>query len=106
MADQASVRVRSPCRRAVVYLVATLLAPVLFLYPAGMGGYDGFATPQMMLKHGAWAPADSPASLVYRAFEGLYLLWLLSLLNLPVALTMLSGESCPARQPRAAEAPG
>ena len=76
----------------IAYLAVTAVFSVALFYPAmvyydlaGMGGYDGFASPEMMLKHGAWAPATSGHTFVYHAFEALALLWLLALMNLPVA---------------------
>jgi hypothetical protein len=47
------------------------------VYPdlAGMGGYDGFASPKMMLDHGAWrADAERPKA-VYLMFAAIYVTW-------------------------------
>ena len=46
----------------VVYFLLSAELPILLLYPAlvygdlsGMGGYDGFATAEMMITYGSWA---------------------------------------------------
>jgi hypothetical protein len=62
------------------------LYPALIFYDlAGMGGYDGFASPAMMVEYGAWA-STSGSSLVYTLFNITYFLWLLSLVNIPIAV--------------------
>ena len=83
----------------VGYLVATIAIPFVLLYPAliygdlaGMGGYDGFASPEMMIEYGAWASATSGHAPAYLIFAGLYAIWLLSLANLPVASIILIGQ--------------
>ena len=64
---------------------------MLLLYPAwiyydlaGMGGYDGFASLEMMRKYGAWS-SNIVNSVEYIAFSILTVLWLFSLLNIPIA---------------------
>jgi hypothetical protein len=80
----------------MTYLVGTIVLPIILLYPAlvyydlsGMGGYDGFASPEMMMKHGAWKPAESGDTLIYLVFAGASLLWLLSAANLPIAVGII-----------------
>lgn len=75
-----------------VYFVMSLLLPLCIVYPAmiyldlaGMGGYDGFASPNMMLEHGTWR-ALNKVTLVHRIMNGIYLLWLFSLLNLLILI--------------------
>jgi hypothetical protein len=74
------------------YLVGTITLPIVLLYPAlifsdlaGMGGYDRFATLNMMTEHGVWAPVAHGHTPVYFIFAGAYLIWLLSVANLPIA---------------------
>lgn len=74
----------------LIYVISTGVLPILLFYPAmiyrdlaGMGGYDGFASISMMERHGAWSVNESSTG-IYHIFEGLSLLWLLSLINLPV----------------------
>lgn len=81
------------------YLIATVALPILLLYPAliyydlaGMGGYDGFASPALMMEHGAWAPAGSAPTVTFRAFEALSCIWALSLANLPIGAVALIGH--------------
>jgi hypothetical protein len=76
----------------LLYFALSLAVPLGLLYPAlvysdlaGLGGYDGFATPAMMLEHGAWATTNS-RSLVYTLFSIVNWVWLLSLMNTPVAI--------------------
>jgi hypothetical protein len=78
-------------RRFIIYLAITGVFPVLLLYPsliywdlAGMGGYDGFASSTMMEQHGVWSATDEHP-VVYYIFNGCFLLWCLSLVNLPIA---------------------
>jgi hypothetical protein len=77
--------------RFIVYLVMTGACPILLLYPsfvyldlAGMGGYDGFASPMMMEQQGMWS-ATGGHTMVFYALNGCFLLWILSLVNLPIA---------------------
>jgi hypothetical protein len=81
------------------YLVATIAIPFVLLYPtliyldlAGMGGYDGFASPEMMKEYGAWSPVTNDHAPIYLILGGLSIVWLLSLVNLPVALIVLIGQ--------------
>ncbi len=82
------------------YLVATIVTPLVLLYPAliyldlaGLGGYDGFASPEVMIEYGAWSSVTSGHAPIYHVFAGLYVAWLLSLANLPVALIVLIGQA-------------
>ena len=82
------------CRRRWIYLAIVVACCLLFAYPAwvysdlaGMGGYDGFASPAMMREHGAWRDEAGHTS-IYRIFLAMYLVWLLSLANLPVAVVL------------------
>lgn len=74
------------------YFVLSIVVPLALLYPAfvygdlaGTGGYDGFASPAMMLKDGVWATTNG-RSLVYTVFGIANCVWLLSLINIPVAV--------------------
>jgi hypothetical protein len=77
-----------------VYFVLSVALPIILLYPAliygdlsGMGGYDGFASLEMMTKYGSWV-SDATNSVGYIFFSGLNILWLLSLINIPIAVIL------------------
>jgi hypothetical protein len=78
------------------YLAGTLLFPVALLYPAliygdlaGMGGYDGYASPEMMTEYGVWKSVASDHTPIYFIFAGTSLIWLLSVVNLPIAVVIV-----------------
>ena len=84
---------------SIRYLIATIAIPLVLLYPAliyfdlaGMGGYEGFASLEIMKEYGAWSSAANGHAPTYPIFAGLYAAWLLSLANLPVALIILIGQ--------------
>jgi hypothetical protein len=77
-------------------LILAFVLSIGLLYPAlihadlaGMGGYDGFASREMMLKHGVWSSAASGRTMVYYLFAGAHLLWLLSAVILPLGAVIL-----------------
>ena len=79
----------------VIYLVGTIVIPFLLSYPsmiyldlAGMGGYDGFASREMMMEHGVWSSAER-RTFVYLVFQAVYRVWLLSIANLPIAIGVI-----------------
>jgi hypothetical protein len=97
-------RISSPLR---VYWAVTIAAPIALLYPAlvyldlaGMGGYDGFASPRMMELYGIGASTASHYVLIYYVFGMIYVGWLLSALNLPVALAILVCRAGRSKKPR------
>jgi hypothetical protein len=78
-------------KRFTYYLIITGTLPIILFYPAmiygdlsGMGGYDGFATPAMMERYGAWSAAEEMTA-GYLLCTGLYVVWLISLVNFPLA---------------------
>lgn len=78
-------------KRFTYYLIITGILPIILFYPAmiygdlsGMGGYDGFATPAMMERYGAWSETEE-MTVGYLLFTGLHVVWLISLVNLPLA---------------------
>jgi hypothetical protein len=82
-------------KKFTYYLIITGILPIILYYPAliswdlsGMGGYDGFASPSMMERYGAWS-ATEEITAGYLLFSGLYLMWLISLVNLPLAGALL-----------------
>jgi hypothetical protein len=83
-------------RRKTAWFVVSLIVFIGLFYPAmmyldlaGMGGYDGFASSQMMLDHGTWrADADRPTA-VYLIFAAIYVTWLLSLVSLVLEAFLL-----------------
>jgi hypothetical protein len=84
-----------PYNVLIFYVIVTGVLPVLLAYPsliyldlAGMGGYDGFASVAMMEKHGVWSSTEDQ-TMFYYAFGGLYILWCISLVNLPIALVVI-----------------
>jgi hypothetical protein len=73
--------------------ILSLTLAILLLYPAlmyydleGMGGYDGFVSPEMMVESGAWASSTSSQGPLYYALAGAAVLWLLSMASLSVAI--------------------
>lgn len=76
-------------------MIGTGILPILLWYPAmiyldlaGIGGYEGFASISMMEQHGIWSSRDSH-SIIYYVFNGLYFLWCVTLINLPVAFVLI-----------------
>ena len=81
--------------RFTAYLILTGALPVLLLYPSlvyldlsGMGGYDGFASTAMMERHGMWSATNGHTAF-YFVVNGIFLLWCLSCVNLPIALIVI-----------------
>ena len=89
----------------MVYLTLAAALSIGLFYPylvytdlAGMGGYDGFASREMMLEHSAaWSGTSGP-SIAYYVFAGFALLWALSFLRIPVSLVLLMRQSAKQRQ--------
>ncbi|MCP4543382.1 MAG: nitrile hydratase subunit beta [Chloroflexi bacterium] len=83
------------CVLLVIYLIGTIVIPFLLFYPsmiyldlAGMGGYDGFASHEMMMRHGIWS-ATERRTFVYLVFQVVYFVWLLSIANFPIAIGVI-----------------
>ena len=81
------------------YVAMTLLLPVLLLHPtliyydlAGMGGYDGFASAELMLQHGSWNPRTT-GTIVYYFFAAASVGWILSVVNAFLCIVMLAARS-------------
>jgi hypothetical protein len=80
----------------IAWFVVSFVVFIVLFYPtmvyldlAGIGGYDGFTSPQMMLDHGAWrAEADRP-TIVYRILAAIHVTWLLSLVSLGLEASLL-----------------
>jgi hypothetical protein len=83
-------------RGKIAWFVVSLVVFIGLFYPAmvyldlaGMGGYDGFASPQMKLDHGAWrADANRPTT-VYLILAAIHVTWLLSLVSLVLEASLL-----------------
>jgi len=74
---------------SLVVFIGLFFPAMVYLDLAGMGGHDGFASPQMMLDHGAWrADADRPTT-IYLIFAAMHALWLLSLVSLVLEASLL-----------------
>ena len=72
-------------RGKIAPFVVTFVAIMGLFYPAmeyvdlvEMGGHDGFASPQMMLDHGAPPVGTDRPTAVYLMFAAWYVSWLLS----------------------------
>ena len=74
---------------SLFFFMGLFCPAMVYLDLAGMGGYDGFASPQMKLDHGAWrADANRPTT-VYLIFAAIYVTWLLSLVSLVLEAFLL-----------------
>ncbi len=87
---------RSLFKKVGAYLFLTVSLPILLLYPLlvygdlmGMGGYDGFASPDMMKKYGVWSITSNVPPITEFIFGGLSIVWFLSLANLLIAILFM-----------------
>ena len=66
----------------LAFFIGLFYPAMVYVDLAGMGGYDGFASSEMMLNHGAWRGNADPPTAVYLMFAALYAGWLLSPISL------------------------
>jgi hypothetical protein len=74
---------------SLVVFIDLFYPAMVYLDLAGMEGYDGFASPQMLLDHGAWRADAGPPTAVYRILAAIHVTWLLSLVSLVLEVSLL-----------------